>query len=172
MKIVVVSDNHGQRECLVDILNQWQGKVDGFFHCGDSELEASDTLWQDFVVVKGNCDYDPTFAKSSTIKLENDIIFITHGHLYQVNSGLNSLNLAAQEQKATIALYGHSHKLACELTNNILFVNPGSISQPRGQYAPLKTYAIIETFEQGYQVTYFNQQHEEVTALSRFFKRS
>lgn len=172
MKIVIVSDNHGQRECLVNILKQWQGKVDGFFHCGDSELEASDTLWKDFVVVKGNCDYDPTFAETSTVKVGDETVFITHGHLYQINSGLTALSLAAQEQQATIALYGHSHKLACELTNGILFVNSGSISQPRGQYAPLKTYAIIETSDQGYQVTYFNEKHEEVTALSHFFKRS
>lgn len=40
MKILVVSDNHGDRDCLVDLVNHYEGQVDALFHCGDSELIA------------------------------------------------------------------------------------------------------------------------------------
>ena len=57
MKYLVVSDNHGDREILVDIVKQRAGEMDVLFHCGDSELEADDQLWETFDVVKGNCDF-------------------------------------------------------------------------------------------------------------------
>ncbi len=39
MKIVVVSDNHGDREIIQKIVDHYEGKVDGIFHCGDSEFK-------------------------------------------------------------------------------------------------------------------------------------
>lgn len=32
MKILVVSDNHGDRDCLVDLVNHYEGQVDALFH--------------------------------------------------------------------------------------------------------------------------------------------
>ena len=42
MKYLIVSDNHGDRQILVDLLAEFSGKVDTFIHCGDSELQPSD----------------------------------------------------------------------------------------------------------------------------------
>lgn len=53
MKYLVVSDNHGDRNILVEIVNRYVGMVDQMFHCGDSELKANDELWQHFTVVTG-----------------------------------------------------------------------------------------------------------------------
>ena len=36
MKYLIVSDNHGDRQILVDLLAGFSGKVDTFIHCGDS----------------------------------------------------------------------------------------------------------------------------------------
>ena len=54
MRYLVVSDNHGDRDILVDLVDRYRSEVDIFFHCGDSELEASDPLWDTFQVVQGN----------------------------------------------------------------------------------------------------------------------
>ena len=43
MKYLVVSDNHGDRQILVDLVNHFQEQVDLFIHCGDSELPAAAT---------------------------------------------------------------------------------------------------------------------------------
>ena len=42
MRYLVVSDNHVDRDILVDLVDRYRSEVDIFFHCGDSELEASD----------------------------------------------------------------------------------------------------------------------------------
>ena len=171
MKILVVSDNHGDRDVLVNIADHWQGKVDGMFHCGDSELSPTDELWQKFVVVRGNCDYYPEYQTESVLSIGKERVYMTHGHLFNVNMGLMSLAMAAREKEATMALYGHTHKLAAELNQGILFLNPGSISQPRGKYSHLKTYAIIETNETGYSVNYYGRDHQSIDELALNFSK-
>lgn len=93
MDYLIVSDNHGDREILVDIVNRYQGTVDYFFHCGDSELSSEDQLWSHFHVVKGNCDYGPGFEEKQVINTGIDKIFMTHGHLVNVRFGLTQLAL-------------------------------------------------------------------------------
>src|SRR5699024_8457377 len=68
-------------------------------------------------------------------------IFITHGHLYNVKSSLMQLQYRALEVEADIALFGHSHIAHCEQIDNQLFINPGSIRQPRNW--PVPSYCII-----------------------------
>ncbi|WP_303220499.1 metallophosphoesterase family protein, partial [Enterococcus asini] len=57
MKYLVVSDNHGDRQILVDLVNHFQEQVDLFIHCGDSELPADDELFAIYQGVGGNCDF-------------------------------------------------------------------------------------------------------------------
>lgn len=171
MKILVISDNHGDRQILVEVVQHWYGMVDAIFHCGDSELEPTDELWQKVVVVKGNCDYDPKFAKSQDVLIGDSCIFMTHGHLYGVNTSLESLIQEATDVNANIVLYGHTHKLAAEKLGDKLVVNPGSISQPRGRFSHLKTYAMIEWDEEQYQVTYYGRDHQPIPELEATFAR-
>ncbi|EJF00812.1 metallophosphoesterase [Liquorilactobacillus mali] len=171
-KILVVSDSHGDRDILVKLLEKYKGHVSAMFHCGDSELEPDDELFNDFHVVIGNCDYDPRFAKKIIVKVGSETVLLTHGHLYGVNSGLNSLNLLAQENKATIALFGHTHLLGAEMNNGCLFLNPGSISFPRGKYSHIGgTYALIDVDAQKLHVQFYNRAFEPVPDLAVDYKR-
>ncbi|MGX7199121.1 YfcE family phosphodiesterase [Enterococcus nangangensis] len=171
MQFLVVSDNHGDREILVEIVAHWQGKVDGFFHCGDSELPSSDPLWRNFNgFVSGNCDFDRGYLNEAVVKMGDETIFISHGHLTNVRVDLTTLLLKAQAAKATIALFGHTHMIGCERHDGILFLNPGSIAQPRGPLA-YHSYAIIEASGDNYQVQYYNRQHEVIPQLHFNFKR-
>ncbi|MDA9470231.1 metallophosphoesterase [Enterococcus sp. 5H] len=170
MKYLVVSDNHGDREVLVDLADTYRGKVDRMFHCGDSELEPTDTLWNEFIVVKGNCDYDPEFPETIVEKTDRDIIFMTHGHLSNVRFGLTTLALQAREANATIALFGHTHEIGCEVHDHILFLNPGSISQPRGPIQ-LKSYAIIESSPEKFTIQYYGRDHRPFDKLHFVFDK-
>lgn len=170
MKYLVVSDNHGDRDVLVDLVQTYQGKVDRMFHCGDSELEPTDGLWEDFIVVKGNCDYDPEFPNSIVEKTGLDIIFMTHGHLANVRSGLTSLALQAEKAKANIVLFGHTHEIGCEVRANVLYLNPGSISLPRGPIQ-LKSYVIIESTTNQYIVQYYGRDHQPFKELRFVFRK-
>ena len=170
MKYLVVSDNHGDRNILVEIVNRYVGMVDHMFHCGDSELKVNDELWEHFTVVTGNCDYDPEYKKEQIVTIGNDVIYMKHGHLSNVRFGLTMLSVQAQEAGANIALFGHIHQAVAEMDKHILFVNPGSISQPRGPIQ-IPSYAIIESDEEGYQVAYYNRAHQPIEELVASFKR-
>lgn len=171
MKFLVISDNHGDRQILVDVVKKWQGKVDGMFHCGDSELPGDDPLWQNFAgYVTGNCDFDRRYPKTYTGTFGPETIFMSHGHLSMVRIDLNHLSLMAQEQHATLVFFGHTHIIGCERHNGMLFVNPGSISQPRGPIN-IKTYAIVETSDDAYTVTYYGRDHQPVDSLRFTFKK-
>ena len=171
MKYLVVSDNHGDRDILVDLVNKWENKVDGMFHCGDSELKDSDSLWSKLVVVAGNCDYQPNFKKEVNLTVGIDRFYMTHGHLFNVNMGLTQLSLSARENQANLCFYGHTHKLAAEMDQGTLYLNPGSISQPRGPYSHLKTYAIVETTDSEIKVNFYTRDHMIVPELSVSFSK-
>lgn len=168
MKVLVVSDNHGDRDVLVDLVARYRGEVDGMFHCGDSELEPTDSLWEDLIVVRGNCDYDSRFELQQVRKIGDDTIFMVHGHHANVRFSLNELVNQAKNVGATIALYGHTHELGAEMNAGLLVLNPGSIRLPRGKY-PLKTYAIIESTADHYAVSYYDQDHTHLPELGYTF---
>ncbi|MGX7243448.1 metallophosphoesterase [Enterococcus quebecensis] len=170
MKYLVVSDNHGDREVLVDLVETYRGNVDKMFHCGDSELEPTDVLWNEFIVVKGNCDYDSDFPETIVEKNGLDTIFMTHGHLANVRFGLDRIALQAAEVKATIVLFGHTHEIGCEVHANVLYLNPGSISQPRGPIQ-LKSYAVIESTKDEFIIQYYGRDHKPVKELHFRFEK-
>ena len=170
MKYLVVSDSHGDRNILVDILEKNQGSIDYFFHCGDSELSSDDELFQTYISVGGNCDFDPGYQERRIIQTPNDRIYMTHGHLSSVRFGLTQISFEAQEADADIVLFGHTHMIGCEMVKNRLYLNPGSISQPRGSIQ-VKSYAIITSEDQQYHVQYYDRNHQPVSGLSFAFDR-
>lgn len=170
MKYLVVSDNHGDRQSLVELIETYRGKVDGMFHCGDSELEPTDEIWQDFLVVTGNCDYYPEYKKEQVVRIGSDTLLMLHGHLANVRFSLNQLLYRAKEVGATIALFGHTHELGVELIDGVLALNPGSIRLPRGRYQ-IKTYAIIESTESQFVIQYYDDDHQPVDGLRFSFNK-
>jgi len=59
MKIIIMSDNHGQKMALQKVFEHYQSESDiRFIHCGDSEFPYEDEVFQGCLRVTGNCDYD------------------------------------------------------------------------------------------------------------------
>ncbi|WP_390404955.1 YfcE family phosphodiesterase [Lacticaseibacillus jixiensis] len=171
MQIVVVSDTHGDRTILEQILT-YAPEAAAYFYCGDSELPASDPLWQTYHVVAGNMDFDSDYPLTDTEVLASVTVFMTHGHRFNVNFTLDPLIAAAQAAKADIALFGHTHQLGVEMHDGILVLNPGSIAQPRGEFANLHgTYALIDITPTAFTVTYHTRDGQTVAKLTRRFSR-
>ncbi len=89
MKILIISDIHGDRDILVDIIKKWQADVTAIFYNGDSELSADDSVFDGVSTVIGNMDDDPDFADGRSTTIDDVTIFQTHGHLYRANFLLN-----------------------------------------------------------------------------------
>ncbi|WLR50122.1 metallophosphoesterase [Bacillus tianshenii] len=164
MKVLIVSDNHGDADILKVIHERHEEEVDAFIHCGDSELAQDCAEMAPFTGVRGNCDYDDSYPNDVTVPIADVNCYVTHGHLYNVKMSLMNLQYRAEEVGAKIVCYGHSHIAGAEYTNGVLFINPGSIRLPRLRRE--KTYAILDVKHNEAVVSFYTDAGEEVKELS------
>lgn len=138
MRILVVSDSHHDPDNFVKAIRS-NSSAEVIIHCGDSlfDIEGVAPQFPDkkFITVRGNCDYVSKAPYTETITLEGKKIFITHGHLYDVKSGLSSLISAAREENADIVLFGHTHRVTQLYDDGLYILNPGSLKGLLGSYA-------------------------------------
>lgn len=171
-KVLVVSDNHGDREILEKIVDTWHDRVDLMIHCGDSEIPATDPLMQNFTRVAGNNDWRLGYQADQEVLVGGQRFFITHGHHYQVNFSMTPLMLKGEAANADVVCFGHTHQLFAACERGMLLVNPGSISLPRGQYARIGgTFAVIGASADRFIVDFLNRQFQVQTDLHCEFKR-
>ncbi|MBM7648908.1 putative phosphoesterase [Bacillus ectoiniformans] len=167
MKVLVVSDSHGWGEILTELKGRYENKVDAMFHCGDSELLADDPEMDGWIVVRGNCDTEQSYPNDLTEEIEGVRIFMTHGHRYNVKMSLMNLQYKAEEHQADLAFFGHSHLIGAEKIGQTIFLNPGSITLPRGRSE--KTYAMVERNRRETIIRFFDHKHRELTDLQQTF---
>lgn len=139
-KVLIVSDSHGSTNELTEI--KARHALTYMIHCGDSELDIDEPEMDGFIKVTGNCDFDTRYPQEQTSLIEGLRFFITHGHRHQVKSNLMTIAYRAEEEKAQVVCFGHTHIAGAEKVGNQLLVNPGSILLPRMRNE--KTYAIME----------------------------
>jgi len=148
VKIAVISDTHGSvKECINTLLHI--NNIDKVIHLGDNTndaVEIASITQIETIFVKGNCDvYDHNTPEEMLIELNSKKILITHGHKYNVKSGLNNLYYRGKELGVDVVLFGHSHNPLIVDYDNIIFFNPGSTTLPRA--CSKKSIGIIEVGE-------------------------
>lgn len=153
MKVMCISDIHGNIECLKKALEKFKeenaekliilGDFSSYYHSStDYEIaEILNNMAGSIIAVKGNCDnthideiFNFTLPYIRNIQINEKTITITHGHIY------NSNNLP--ENCGDIFIYGHTHVGKVEKIGDKIIANPGSISKPRN--GSKKTYLIID----------------------------
>ncbi len=159
MKILVLSDTHGDKVRMEQVISS-NHHVDLIIHCGDSELEATYFENREIQIVRGNCDFEKHYPMERIMELKNEKFLIVHGHMHNVKSTLMPLYYRAKEVEATVVCFGHSHILGAEIQDDILFINPGSLTNPRGRRE--KSYALLEKKASSWIVTFFNEQNLEL----------
>lgn len=169
MKILVVSDSHGQSLDLVRLKERYEDEVVAMIHCGDSELERDHPALDGFMYVRGNCDWERSFPDHIVKEFGRFRFLITHGHLYNINMTLQNLSYKAEEVQANVALFGHSHKPGSEVGDDgVLYINPGSILLPRGRIE--KTYCILELKEHQINVDFYEVTGNHMKSLSATYQ--
>lgn len=139
-RLGIVSDSHDRGLWLERFLAVCQReKYDAVFHLGDL---CSDARWLErrldmpLISVAGNCDY---FAHNQARMARSSYgphrIVAVHGHLQDVKYGYERLSYYAEENNATLALFGHTHRAFAGFVGGVLLVNPGALMD--GRYAEL-----------------------------------
>ena len=132
MKILVVSDSHGNDGILVDLYEQYP-KMDLYLHAGDSQ--SSTMAIYPFDSVQGNCDYYD-FDRCRRVITPQGYLFMKH---------YPSLN-AKEKEGVKIFIHGHTHRNTLYIEDGIITLCPGSLSHPRD--GTLGSYATIEINEE------------------------
>lgn len=135
MRIVVVSDSHGEFTVLRQILRKEEMFTDMFIHCGDSMVLKHEI--RTYHVVKGNCDFFSDFPKHLTFDTPLGKIYVMHGEM-----GLINMKRLVAQVKPDIILYGHTHVHSYHNIDGCHCLNPGSVSRPRD--GKNGTYLVIE----------------------------
>lgn len=129
----------------IDMIGDLLRKAELVIHTGDNYEDLNYIKKQyntKAIGVKGNCDWEKDVVEERIEMIENKKIFITHGHRYNVKSGLNAIFYKGKELEADIVIFGHSHIPVKIIEEDMILLNPGSISRPRGNSS--RSYATLE----------------------------
>ena len=102
MKILVVSDTHGDCSRVIDVFQKLnkESPVDIIVHCGDYAADARELqarLGIHVAWVKGNCDGGFSHTDWSILETEAGNFLITHGHNEQVDFSKQNIYYKALE---------------------------------------------------------------------------
>ena len=139
--IGIISDNHG--DWSSNIAKALEG-VDAIIHAGDigsyqiiSKMESIAPT----TAVLGNTDGDLPIKESEVTNIGKKKFFIQHivdPHQLEV-----PLRARLDKVNPDVVVFGHTHKPFCETLGSILFLNPGSVTRPRGQFSPSMVRLVI-----------------------------
>ena len=150
MKFFIASDIHGSAFYCQKMIECYKAeKADRMLLLGDilyhgprndlpegyapkKVIEMLNALKDEILCVRGNCEAEvdqmvlsfPCLADYAVIPFEKNIIFATHGHVFNQN------NLPPLK-KGDILLHGHTHVPKCDVQENYVYLNPGSVSIPK-----------------------------------------
>ena len=150
MKILIVSDTHRKNENYLKVL-QLVGKLDMVIHLGDvegSEYTIREAAGCPVEMIAGNNDFFSDLPSEKTLQIGRYRVMITHGHRYYIGMGNEMLKEEATAHGVDIVMYGHTHKPVIDISDNIVAINPGSLSYPR-QENRKPSYIIMEIDEKG-----------------------
>ncbi|MBF7097255.1 metallophosphoesterase family protein [Alkalibacter mobilis] len=134
MNILVFSDSHRNTGRMEKVVENSEN-IDLIIHLGDNAEDVDkikDLTDARIVLVKGNTDYT-NHEEELVLKEKGYRILLTHGHKYRIKTSLQNLFYRCKELKIDIVLFGHSHIPSNEEIGGIIFLNPGSIGDKRGQ---------------------------------------
>lgn len=152
MKILIVSDTHRNEDNLIEVLEK-EKNLDLLIHCGDvegAEDEIEHYAGCKTVFVAGNNDFFSRLPREAELQVEGMKVWVTHGHNYYVNANPEYIRKEARIRNIDVVLYGHTHRPIIEKTEDLIVINPGSLTYPR-QEGRRPSYAVLELVERDVQ---------------------
>lgn len=150
MRLFVASDLHGSEFYCIKMIEAYRReKADKILFLGDilyhgprndlpkghnpkAVISLLNDMKDEILCVRGNCDAQvdqmvldfPVLADYAVIDMGKNIIYATHGHVY------NESNVPPLK-KGDILLHGHTHVPVVREHDNYTYMNPGSVSLPK-----------------------------------------
>lgn len=131
MKILLLSDTHGDIRTLSKALEKFGRNADIIVHCGDGTRGDAQFIIDNckhcmVLCVKGNCDFGTMMKDIEFLNICNHKIMITHSHLFNSKMGLANLSYKAEENDCDMVFFGHTHIPTDETLGNVRLINPGT----------------------------------------------
>ena len=133
IKVLVVSDNHGDLEGINYALNKHYD-CDYYLHLGDSCVP--EIYLKPFISILGNNDYGLNYPEERIVNIAGINFLMRHG-----SYNPDTLVRWAKTRNCKYILCGHTHIFTDEIIDGIRILNPGSISYNRDLSSPC--YAIL-----------------------------
>lgn len=155
------SDIHGSESCCRMMKERYEqekaGKLillgDLLYHGARNDLPEGyhpkgvtailNEMKEELLCVRGNCESEvdqmvlefPVMAEYALLSADGLTMFLTHGHRYHPGA-LPPL------KRGEILINGHTHIPAAQMCGEVLYLNPGSVTMPKGGFP--RTYMIYE----------------------------
>ena len=130
-RIAVISDTHGS---LPSNLIHKLKRADLIIHAGDldnPEIFCFLSTLAPFLAVLGNMDKSKLSGKLSVTELIS-----IDGILFYILHDLAQLDIDPESIGVRVVISGHTHLPRVEEKGKVIYVNPGSATQPRGGFRP------------------------------------
>lgn len=139
VRVLILSDTHGDIDRRIEKI---AAQCDYIVHAGDiggarvlNSLRSSGAI---IVAVRGNNDYRSLWPAgeehilneipfTSSVNLPGGILYVEHGDRLDTFKPAQQ-SLRDSYSDATLIVYGHTHRLQCDQSENPWVVNPGSAS--------------------------------------------
>ncbi len=148
MKVLIVSDTHRRMENFFKVTDI-EAPLDLIIHCGDAE-GSEDMIYADaqchVEIILGNNDFFSDLPREREFSIGRYKVWLTHGHNYFVSTGGQVLKEEAKSKGVDIVIYGHTHRPVIDMEEDIIALNPGSLTFPR-QEGKRPSYIIMEVDE-------------------------
>ena len=150
MRILIVSDTHRRNENYIKVLER-VSPVDMVIHCGDiegSEYLIAESAGCPVQMVVGNNDFFSDLPREKELEIGKYKVWLTHGHNYYVSMSNEVIKQEARMRGADIVMYGHTHRPVVDIDEDVIAINPGSLTYPR-QDGRRPSFIIMELDKEG-----------------------
>lgn len=150
MKILIVSDTHKRNDNYLTVVEK-EKPIDYVIHCGDaegSEYLISEAAGCPVHIVLGNNDFFSNLDREKEFMIGDYKIWLTHGHNYYVSMGNETIKEEAKSRGVDVVIYGHTHRPVVDIDEDIIAINPGSLTYPR-QDGKRPSYIVMNITEDG-----------------------
>ena len=150
MKILLISDTHNMKNLLKDtVLPKHANEVDYAIHLGDytRDLLCLRPNYPNLTMYGVDGAYENTEGVEHVLTIAGKRILLLHGHTAYVKSGMGYITEYAWKKEVDLCFFGHTHESRIFTANNIFFMNPGSLTQPRCN--PKGSYGLVSISKEG-----------------------